>query len=238
MKKILLPILIVVLTLGIGAVVWAGKAAPGVWDTPHELAPEPCAMCHTPHSGTGEYPLWNRLQVLPDGVYQVYDSISFDMGPANNPPKAPSSLCLVCHNGIASSLVNYPGPCSVTDTAYDLEISGCADLDTNLMDDHPISFRYDIALDNITDDNGFPLELSTATGRLRYYIPGAFSGTKYWLYADSQSTVDQKRFECATCHAVHDNAEPLYAGKGDYQVYFLRQDNTRSTLCKDCHVKR
>ncbi|NWF75148.1 MAG: hypothetical protein HXY53_01005 [Nitrospirae bacterium] len=230
MKKYLLLILIVVFAIGMSTFVSAT-----VFNTPHELAPEPCAMCHTPHSGTGQYPLWNRLQVAP--TYETYDSVSFDMGPTFQ-PRPPSSLCLVCHNGLASSLVNYPGPCSVTDGAYDLQISGCADLDTWLMDDHPISFNYDDTLDTATDGNGFPPATDVSVGtRVRYAIVGGLSGTNYFLYAASGASAPTDRwFECATCHSVHDLA--TYDGKGDYQVYFLRNDNTRSTMCKDCHTLR
>lgn len=228
MKRFLLPIVGVVLAIGMATIVWAT-----VMGTPHELAPEPCAMCHTPHSGTGQYPLWNRLQILPTGAYTLYDSISFDMGPAFQ-PRPPSSLCLVCHNGIASILVNYPGPCSVTDPAYDLEISGCADLDTNLMDDHPISFNYNHTYD--LDGNGFPPATDVSIGgRPRHAIVGT-TGTNYFLYAPSAAGVDENWFECATCHSVHDTA--TYDGKGDYQVYFLRRDNTTSQMCRDCHTLR
>jgi len=225
MKKFLLPILSVVLVIGMATIVWAT-----VMGTPHELAPEPCAMCHTPHSGTGDYPLWNRYQE--DAAYTPYESISFDMGPVDT-IRNPSRLCLVCHNGVFSELVNYPGPCTNPDSAYDITVEGCANLTTDLMDDHPISFDYDDTKD--LDDNGFP----TAAGQrgvegayTRYAIEG-LNGTLYWLYGEEGAT---NWFECATCHSVHDLG--VYDGKGDYQVYFLRGDNTESNMCRDCHIKR
>jgi hypothetical protein len=224
MKKFLLPILGLVIGLGMATIVWAT-----VIGSPHDLASEPCAMCHTPHSGSGDYPLWNRFQE--DQTYELYESISFDMAPAYQ-PRNPSRLCLVCHNGVFSELVNYPGPCSVTDSQYDLQISGCADLGTNLMDDHPISFDYNHTLD--LDGNNFPFASEIrSTPSARYAIEGAVSGTQYMLYGELGNT---NWFECATCHSVHDLAE--YDGKGDYQVYFLRNDNTGSTMCLDCHTAR
>jgi hypothetical protein len=223
MKKFLLPILCMVLVTGMATIVWAS-----VIGTPHDLAPEPCAMCHTPHHASGAYPLWNRTQE-DVGAYTLYDSLSFDMGPANQ-PRVPSSLCLVCHNGVLSELVNYPGPCSVTDSAYDLEISGCAEIGTNLMNDHPISFDYDNTLDE--DGNVFP-PLTPVGTRGRQAIIGGISATNYYLYGEGGSN---DWFECTTCHSVHDTAD--YPGKGDYQVYFLRNDNTGSTMCLDCHTAR
>lgn len=228
MKKILLLVLVLGLIAGV-ATVWAT-----VIGTPHDLAPEPCAMCHTPHSGAVDYPLWNRTQTGTPS-YTLYNSISFDMGPAGQ-PRTPSSLCLVCHNGIASELVNYPGPCSYPDPAYDIEVAGCADLGTNLTDEHPISFNYDDSLD--FDNNSFP----TATQvRIlptpRYAIQGSLSSTNYFLYgAFTGGLGNGYWFECATCHSVHDLA--TYDGKGDYQVYFLRNDNTGSQMCLDCHADR
>jgi len=221
MKKVFTLLLVLCLMAGV-ATVWAT-----VIGTPHDLAPEPCAMCHTPHSGTGQYPLWNRIQE--DQLYTLYNSISFDMGPTVQ-PRSPSSLCLVCHNGVASELVNYPGPCSNPDAAYDIEVTGCADLGTDLTNEHPISFNFDNSLD--LDNNNFPQASLVGTG-VRYAIQGGISGTNYFLYG---SGADNKWFECATCHSVHDLA--TYPGKGDYQVYFLRSDNTGSEMCLDCHTAR
>jgi len=223
MKKILLAVLILSLLAGV-ATVWAT-----VIGTPHDLAPEPCAMCHTPHSGTGAFPLWNRSQATQ--TYTLYNSSSFDMG-ATVQPRSPSSLCLVCHNGVASELVNYPGPCSNPDPAYDIEVAGCADLGLDLSNEHPISFNFNASLD--LDNNVFP-EASTVRTlpSPRWAIPGSISGTSYFLYGN---TTEFNWFECATCHSVHDLV--TYPGKGEYQVYFLRADNTGSQMCLDCHTTR
>ncbi len=226
MKKVFLLLLALGLMAGITSMVWAT-----VIGTPHDLAPEPCAMCHTPHSGTGQYPLWNRLQ--PTQTYTTYNSISFDMGPTVS-PRSPSSLCLVCHNGVASTLVNYPGPCSNPDAAYDITVAGCADLGTDLSNEHPISFNFNAAAD--LDNNNFPPATQLRTNPTpRYAIVGSISGTNYWLYGNTGAG-EYNYFECATCHSVHDLA--TYPGKGDYQVYFLRSDNTGSQMCLDCHAAR
>jgi hypothetical protein len=234
MKKVFLPLLVLVLVVGVATVVWAT-----VIGTPHDLAPEPCAMCHTPHSGTGDFPLWNRTQSRPQ-TYTTYSSISFDMGPVDTSGtnaskwgiRTPSALCLVCHNGIASEAVNYPGPCSNPDSAYDIEVAGCADLGLDLSNDHPISFNYNSSAD--LDNNNFPLaSLVRSSPSPRWAIKGAITATNYMLYNGDGVGMS---FECATCHSVHDLAS--YAGKGSYQVYFLRNDNTGSTMCLDCHTAR
>ncbi|NWF76046.1 MAG: hypothetical protein HXY53_05665, partial [Nitrospirae bacterium] len=99
-KNILIKILIIILLLssGISDILWASiKGSPH--DIRHDMrinkeeeSYEPCAMCHTPHSGSSDYPLWNRM--APGVVYEMYQSASFDMYEGNQ-PQAPSSLCLV-----------------------------------------------------------------------------------------------------------------------------------------------
>jgi len=119
MKKAFLLAVALTLIVGLAGFLYARESgAPGIAGTPHDVTVmtgeaglEPCAMCHSPHSGTGDYPLWNRDQAAQ--TYTLYDSPSYDMN-EDKQPQAPSSLCLVCHNGVFSSLVNYPGPGSHT----------------------------------------------------------------------------------------------------------------------------
>jgi len=221
MKKVLLLIVALTLVLGVASL-WAREnGQPGILDTPHdvqiisgETGLEPCAMCHTPHSGTGDYPLWNRDQGAQS--YQMYEGISYDMGvDAADAPQQPSSLCLVCHNGVFSSLVNYPGPGSHGNENYDYQMNPTfwAMLDTDLRNEHPISFKYDPALDNTQDNNGFPTAIPCEATSWRYWIVGPTTGNTYPLYNNgggvAAGATDQ--FECATCHSVHDTK--AYAGK-------------------------
>jgi hypothetical protein len=256
MKKSLLLLLCLALILGVAAIVMAGETYPGVAGTPHDVRVmtgqdglEPCAMCHTPHSGTGDYPLWNRDQG--PQTYSMYNSPSFDMGPTQTGPEPPSSLCLVCHNGVFSSLVNYPGPGSPANESYDYEMNPTfwAMLGTDLTDDHPISFTYDPTKDSVQDGNGFPDVITCLTGiNTRYWI-GSLSGGDtegnnnlwYPLYTNSEG--QQRQMECATCHSVHDTVDyygkQLVGGKSvGTQVFFLRHTNQGSQMCGDCHINR
>ncbi len=214
---------------------------------------EPCVFCHTPHIGTGNpinAPIWNRT--VPVGPFQMYDSANsatFDMGPSVI--SAPSSLCMSCHNGVAAMNVVYntPGPGStgiiddggaftrIGDIWYPGSMFGVVKnisendpygaQPDNLANDHPVSFAYSPALDK--DDNGFPAR-TVVNGR--GFINGA-SGAKYPLYGTQND-----RFECSTCHAVHDTVD--YGSKGliGGQVFFLRATNEASAMCIDCHTKR
>jgi len=244
MKKILIFALALCLVLGIAGVIIAGQTHPGIRNTPHDVynmtgdnTLEPCAMCHTPHSGSGDYPLWNRA--VPGVIYEMYASPSFDMNEGKQ-PQAPSSLCLACHNGIYSSLVNYPGPGSIDNPSYDYEMNAglWAMLGTDLTNDHPVSFTYDPIKDNTQDWNDFPYPIPCPTTPDRMWIPDSNDSIRYPLYG---AGYDQ--FECATCHAVHDTVQ--YSGK-DFvggksvgaQVFFLRRDNQGSAMCADCHRAR
>jgi hypothetical protein len=246
-RSTLLTVLVLSLVFGIAADLRAGINSPGVYNTPHDVRVitgqeglEPCAMCHTPHSGTGAYPLWNRDQG--GQTYDLYSSPSFDMY-SGNQPQSPSALCLVCHNGVFSSLVNYPGPSSPQNDDYDYEMnpSFWAMLGTDLSNDHPISFTYNPNMDNTQDNNGFPAPNICNTGTsTRYWIPSqdAPTGLAYPLYG-----TDRHQFECATCHSVHDtvqyNGKQLVGGKSvGTQVFFLRHSNAESKMCYDCHRNR
>lgn len=249
MKKVFLTFLALALVLCAGTAVWAI-----VEGTPHDVnvmrdgtGLEICAMCHTPHAADAQNPLWNRSQTVP--TYDMYTSDTFDMVDATaTVPGSVSALCMVCHNGVASTLVNYPGPANVN--ALDLGPSmmdfGTGDaalrssftnLGTDMANDHPISFKYDPALDDVTDANGFPAAILVSTGtKNRMMIPG--TGANYPLYGAAQD-----RMECATCHSVHHTAAyngPLMDNgiSAGTQVFFLRTDNADSMMCTDCHTNR
>lgn len=204
----------------------AGVAMAGVSGTPHDLSGgtgEICVACHTPHGADTSVVttvLWNRVQAAQ--TYNVYSSATFDMDAPVPAITEPQSLaCLVCHNGVASTLTNYPGTGNTLITAiYNVDVSdltsGESNLGLDLRNDHPVGFVYN----NLADTtNNFP----AATG-------GIINGTygDYPLYGASNNT-----FECATCHDVHNSVILVKA-----PTYFLRANNTQSNMCGDCHVTK
>ncbi len=236
MKKVLV-LLIALSMLAIGAAV----ALAAVSGTPHDLrtntAIEICAFCHTPHQGPGTaVPLWNRNQAAQ--TYTLYTSTvsgTFDMTVAAA-LRDPSTLCMGCHNGVASSLINYPGPGSTANANYNATVAGgtlqigsgaldaWTNLGTDLRNEHPVSFNYAPGADQ--QANGFPA-LSGGT------VVGSVTAANYQMYASGAAT---ESFECATCHNVHNTAS--YTGQGSSQVYFLRTSNAASAMCRDCHTNR
>lgn len=243
MRKVLILIAVLALTIGIASVSMAR-----VEGTPHDVAItsgdstlEPCAMCHTPHSGSGAYPLWNRTGGAV--AYTMYDSPTFDMPLTTGDLQAPSTNCMVCHNGTLSQLVNYPGPRSTADTDYDIDSTNLTavwtDLGSAMEDDHPVSFTYNPDLDTATDNNGFPPAI-TPDG-VRYFVGTGVAN--FPLYG----TTGQE-FECSTCHSVHHTVSgygeamtPACTGAGcssGTQVHFLRASNAGSDMCQACHTLR
>lgn len=204
--------------------VMAGAAFAGVAGTVHDLsagAGEICVACHTPHGAVASTngPLWNRLQA--SQAYIPYTSATFDMGPAAI--SAPQSIaCLTCHNGVASTVVNAPGPGTTSPSSYDIAAGAIANWDatpnpfanigTDLSNDHPIGFTYNETAD--VQNNGFPAVVANQIGATGMYV---FAG----------------QMECATCHDVHNQAVPSRS-----PVYFLRMANTNSGMCLACHTTK
>ena len=176
---------------------------------------EVCVFCHTPLSANTDSVretdilVWNRTN--PTNAYDVYSSTTLDVAP-DNPPRGITLMCMSCHDGITSiavnTLLNAPGsgnPAIATDPPGSADqlgdiykgdiitgwgantgegIPGVAG-NTNLSNDHPVSFTW------ISDLLG--MKTDAAIG---------FSDTTVKLF--------NNKMECATCHTVHDPAIPPF----------------------------
>ena len=113
-------------------------------------------------------------------------------------PTGVSKLCMACHDG------------TVAVDAFggmlhgDKKITGSGNLGTNLKKSHPVSFDYNAAL--VAKDN----ELKDPT------------------QAPISNWVKGGRFECSSCHDVHNNTGI---------AKMLNASNTGSALCITCHKK-
>lgn len=164
---------------------------------------EICLACHTPHGGdltVPGAPLWNHeLTTATFTLYTGGGTLDATLGQ----PSAQSMLCLSCHDGTVA-LDSYGG------TTGSTTITGSGLVGTDLSDDHPISFTYD-------------LTLATADGAL--HDPGtALSGLGGTINAD---LLFAGQMQCASCHDVH----------GTGIASLLRINNSGSALCLTCHDK-
>lgn len=173
----------------VGGIVGAQNQS--VLDTPHNLSTagpgtiraqteeEVCIFCHTPHNSSAIAPLWNRD--MPIDAYTIYRSSSLDANPGQ--PTGWSKLCLSCHDGtIALGSVLSRDQDILMVSGITVLPAGDSNLGTDLSDDHPISFRYDVNLvgkdSQLVDPSLLPPEIKL----------------------DSNLEL-----QCTTCHEAHDN---------------------------------
>ena len=157
----------------------AAGAAGGIVGSPHDLSAvsdgDVCGFCHTPHRALPQTPGWSHK--LSTAVYTIYQSSSLEAEVGQ--PTGSSKLCLSCHDGTVALTETIRGG-----SAGGPYISpGRANLDTDLSDDHPVSFVYSSAL-----------SAKDAQIRLPSTLP-------------EQLELDRAgELQCTTCHDSHDNS--------------------------------
>lgn len=140
---------------------------------------EVCAFCHTPHRAISDTPLWNHT--LSTAHYTLYDSSTTHA--LIGQPTGSSRLCLSCHDGtVALGMVENRTQWIQFQGGTTHMPPGRSNLETDLSDDHPISFIYDAAL-------------ASANGELK--DPAAITGR---AQPDHSGQV-----QCTSCHDPHDD---------------------------------
>ena len=134
-----------------------------------------CIFCHTPHNATPFTPLWNKK--IEPKAYTLYQSSTLSAMPGQ--PSGPSRLCLSCHDGTIA-LGDVLKPATGIQMTIDRLTSGMrAHLDTDISNDHPVSFSYLDALPNPELSDTLPPILHTYGGG---------------------------NIHCTTCHDPHDDS--------------------------------
>jgi len=136
-----------------------------------------CTFCHTPHNANPTRGLWNRS--LPGITYKLYESSTLEA--KLNQPTGSSRLCLSCHDGTIALGNPRVGPKGIALGS----LKGKTSLGTDLSDDHPISFVYDLDLAVRRGELADPLTLPKA---LRLDETG--------------------QLQCTTCHDPHTDKNP------------------------------
>lgn len=175
-----------------------------------------CIFCHTPHHASHTEPLWNRT-VLPKS-YRPYSSNSLDAKPGQ--PTGTSKLCLSCHDGTIAlgSVVSRNQQISMASGATTIP-PGKTNLGTDLSDDHPISFKYDTALQGKDPKLKDPRSLPTG------------------IKLDTNSEL-----QCTTCHDAHDNSKGQFLVMDNSGSQLCSSCHTMGTTnvnghtqCASCH---
>jgi hypothetical protein len=197
-----------------------GLVLASIQGSPHDVTTNQCDMCHLYMEGAGATPLWDSSH-QPASFFS-YESLSRDMENSRE-LQSPTLLCLGCHNGIFSNLtVN-------STTGFDQPEDVLPVNDVDLRNNHPVGFIYDPSRD--IDNNRFPTVGLIPEKPDRKAVHGKTTGTYYPLYG-----MNQDRFECTTCHNPHYSSNASVTGI--YQVTLLRTENTRSSMCRDCHQNK
>ena len=177
------------LALLAAASVWGGS----IVDTRHNLSisgPGPvksdtegelCIFCHTPHHARTDVSLlWNRANST--AVYTTYDSST--MRATVGQPTGASALCLSCHDGTIAlgAVLSRTEEISFPPEMAFLTPDRPSYIGTDLTDDHPVSFRYQEALD---------------AGSIELVTPDNFPEK---VRLDKEGML-----QCTACHDPHDN---------------------------------
>lgn len=170
-----------------------------------------CIFCHTPHHATSDGPLWSR-PVPPAELYtQLYTSDTFTI--TSKPPRSLSRLCLGCHDGtialgqLAGGYLLAADLKSIKDyNVAETDPSLKSWLDTDLSDDHPISFIYPTPAQNAEIN---PKETLPAKG------------------INLDHAADGDYVECTSCHDPHNNQY------GNFLV--INTSTNQDALCTACH---
>jgi predicted CXXCH cytochrome family protein len=173
------------------------------WNTTGEI----CIVCHTPHNAlSGVQPLWNHD--LSTATYTPYSSNTLTATDVAQ-PTAESKNCLACHDGTVA-LESFGGN-GTGSGGGPLGAGNPNNVGTDLSDDHPVSFTYDLALANADGGLADPTTVNSGLG-------GTI--TEDMLFGGEM--------QCSSCHGVHNETG---------QANFLIMANTASALCLTCHTK-
>ncbi len=134
-----------------------------------------CVFCHTPHNSSPDAPLWNRPDTA--ATFTPYSSSTL-VAPTPGQPTGKSRLCLSCHDGTVAlgNLLIPPAGNDMGSTFLTGADRGF--LDTDLRDDHPISFAYDAALFSANPELADPAGIG---------LP-----------------LEAEQLQCTTCHDPHE----------------------------------
>ncbi len=135
-KKIFSFILMSIFMFGI----FSNLSIGSIQDSKHDfsgqswnVSGEICLPCHAAHNAdTGlETPLWNHSTST--ATYTLYSSPTLDVSPEQ--PRAPSLVCLSCHDGTIA-MDSFGG------ASGDTMITGNPLIGIDLSDDHPVSISW------------------------------------------------------------------------------------------------
>lgn len=229
-----------------------------------------CVFCHTPHaSNTANVnaPLWNKA--FPGTTYTTYstsNSPTID-GTVLAPTGSVSAACLSCHDGTQAmdNMMNQPGSGGYNSLGASAgyswskgaaKITGVANLDGDLRNDHPIGIQYcgggltgsGATVTGSCKDKDFVGPGGSGTNNANFKADSINGAQVFWvdvtggtssrdktdviLYTRDFGGTSGPSVECASCHDPH-----MAKTTNSSDVHFMRISTNGSTICLACHVK-
>jgi predicted CXXCH cytochrome family protein len=150
---------------------------------------EICIFCHTPHMAVTQdnAPLWNRSGTggITIGLYYnsaTLDSASRKSTVSEKVEDSDVKLCLSCHDGssLTKTLANPSNLVDGADPSGLTNLTGAANIGTDLHNDHPIGMVYNTIVGNNSSE-----WVADPIDSIKFYDGGVM-----W---------------CSSCHDVHDD---------------------------------
>ncbi|RMF94262.1 MAG: hypothetical protein D6736_00340 [Nitrospinota bacterium] len=200
-----------------------------------------CIFCHTPHNSSPRPPLWNRQD--PGNYYTPYSSSTAVASPGQ--PTGASILCLSCHDGTIAlgEVLSEPVPISMVSGITTMP-AGPGRLETDLSDDHPISFPYTSSL---AAANGELVDPLTLTGPVRLDSSGQLQCTSCHdahnnAFGKFLVMSNQGAALCTTCHtknfwnqSIHKTSTATWNGSGPDPWPHTTWNTVTDNGCENCH---
>ncbi|RMI02865.1 MAG: hypothetical protein D6681_10230 [Calditrichaeota bacterium] len=201
---------------------------------------EICIFCHTPHASSPRAPLWNRSD--PGATYTLYHSSTTQA--LIGQPTGASILCLSCHDGTIalgsvlsrSTPIDFLGGITVMP-------AGPSNLTTDLSDDHPISFAYDLSLAQTDGELADPATLTgpvqLENGQLQCI---ACHDPHKDPFSDFLVATHQNSDLCLYCHqktdwdvSSHRTSTATWNGSGNDPWFHTPYNTVAENGCENCH---
>lgn len=201
---------------------------------------EICLFCHTPHSAGREAPLWNRLSS--GAVYTPYSSTTAKSRIGQ--PTGNSKLCLSCHDGtVALGMVrSRPKKIKLRGGSEKLP-EGSSNLETDLQDDHPISFVYDQKLarsnSELVDPDLLPKNIRLENGDLQCTSCHSVHDNRYGKFLVMDNDASEL---CVQCHrknywetSSHRTSDATWNGVARDPWPHTERNSVKANGCENCH---
>jgi hypothetical protein len=200
------------------------RAVPTVEIPGYPRSNQICVFCHTPHSSSGEGPLWNR-KASSVTFFKHYSSATLAIDDPSvrgiseyGQPNGSTRLCLSCHDGVTALGALFTTPMSSSPIQMNFINAKTGESGPNVhlsyqtySTHHPVSFKYDINVRNI--------------------LTSAPYNRPYWFSPANGVKLDRsERMQCTTCHDPHQDKSDVPDPTTPFWV-----SKTYAEVCKSCH---